>query len=511
AGGVLAGIALSRSPEAAAVTGALLAAVLAIPVLWLVLRPLLPGEAGADGREELPRILPIPSRFLRHFELVRVLLDPIVLVFSPGVLLVPLGALVAGRVALAGLALVAGVAFVALLAAGGAVVALGVRLLLRDRRRGEVATLLFLLLLSTVGLLPQLFLSERQAGSGAPSAAAAGHQEVIPEKADARIPTFLLVLPSGLYGLALGNGAEGAWWQAARRVAGLAGLAAGAYLIAAPLHRRLLTTPARGDAPRLTRSVATRHRIPFLDDATAAVAGVTLRMLLRTVRGRMLLLSPLLLGVVFALMASRAANPGMALFATPLGVAILLAVMPLVSVQVLASNQFAIGSGGLVLELLLPVPVRAMVRGRAIAFLVVGTTCVLVGQVPVLLLLRGPAPPLWWAILLATVSVELLLAPVVGALAAVFPKTADLAALGHAGNPHPAASALTMLAGGGASLVPVGLGIIAVRLLSRPWLAPALMVVWACACLGLARLLLPVVERLVAARRENLGLVAVGR
>jgi hypothetical protein len=510
AGGVIAGIFLARSQDAAIVTAVVLAMALTVPLLWVVLRPLLPGGDGASGREDLPRILPVPMRFLRHFELMRVLMDPIVLLFVPAVLLVPVGTALAGRLVLAVMALVASVSLVALLAAGGGVVALAVRLLLRDRRRGEVVTLIVFLLLSVVGFLPQVMMTDphhqaRLPGRGAePRNLNAGAVE-------SKLPGFLQVLPSGLYGLALGLAAEGAWWQASVRVAALAGMAVAAYGAAIPLHRRLLTTPVRGAARRTTQSQATSQRIPFVQAPTAAVAAGTVRLLLRTVRGRMLLLSPPVVGLLLAVMASRMTGPGMTIFASPLGAAILLAVVSVISVQALASNQFAIASGGLVFELLLPLSVRSMVRGRALGFLGVGATCLLLGQVPLVLLLRGLSAPVWLAIVLGALSVQLALLPVAAVLGALFPKTVDLAVLGHAGKPHPAASALTMMASSAAAVVPLGLGFVAVRVLSHPWLAPVLVGAWVGVCLGVSWVLLPVAERFVAARRENLALVAMGR
>jgi len=62
-----------------------------------------------------------------------------------------------------------------------------------------------------------------------------------------------------------------------------------------------------------------------------------------------------------------------------------------------------------------------------------------------------------------------------------------------------------------AVIPPVAWTMLAARVLGNGWLAPVLVTGWAgvCAAGGLA--LLPMAERLVTSRRENLALIAAGR
>jgi hypothetical protein len=97
--------------------------------------------------------------------------------------------------------------------------------------------------------------------------------------------------------------------------------------------------------------------------------------------------------------------------------------------------------------------------------------------------------------------------PVAVAVSALFPKVTDLSRIGRAGQPNVASSLIYMssvaLAGSPAAAAIA----IAVRLLELPWLAPVFVLVYAGAAVAAARALLPVAERLVVARLENLALV----
>ncbi len=165
----------------------------------------------------------------------------------------------------------------------------------------------------------------------------------------------------------------------------------------------------------------------------------------------------------------------------------------------------------MVAVLLQPLSDRQVVDGKALAWGVV-----LVAQlVPVLavlaLVFRAAHPALWPTAFLVGVAAELVLAPVMAVLAAVFPKSADLGKLGRSGQPHQAAGAIAFLAQV-AALAP-GAAIVAVAwlLLERPWLAPVVALAWLVVAAAVNRLLAPLAARTLAARRENLALVAVGR
>ena len=521
AGGALAGYMLGRSPEASATVALVLVFLLIVPLVWLMIRPLLPGDSRGIEGGELPRLLPVPAAFFLRLELAGILLDPMMVLFTPGVLLIAAGAAAAGRFALAGFTLFAAVALLAALAGIGATVALGARFLLRDRRRGEVVTLVVILVLSTAGLLPQLFLPHepRTPMSSRPSSPDWRFNRTRqpnavrpPVDVETLKPAFVRLLPSGLFGVALGKAARGDWAAAFARLAALGSLATVTVAITARLHRRLIETPAgSGGTARTASRTAARRRLPLVAPATAAVAAATLRAVLRTVRGRMLLLSPPAFAVLFGLLATRQSHGGVGFLVAPYGAAAFVTLLAVTAVQSIASNQFAIAGRGLVIELLLPLSPRAMVRGRALAFLAASTACLALAVMPLAVVLHSL--PAWFfpTLFAGGLAVHLSLTATVAALAAVLPKTADLSAMGKAGNPHPAANLLTLLASMIAVIPPVAWTMLAARVLGNGWLAPVLVTGWAgvCAAGGLA--LLPMAERLVTSRRENLALIAAGR
>jgi hypothetical protein len=83
----------------------------------------------------------------------------------------------------------------------------------------------------------------------------------------------------------------------------------------------------------------------------------------------------------------------------------------------------------------------------------------------------------------------------------------DLNSIGRASNAHAAATFLGMFAyavAGGSTMLLVVLG---ARILDRPALVPALMLVWCAVCFVVARLLFVPVRQLLARRRENLAQV----
>ena len=320
---------------------------LLVPLFWLLLRPLVSAGLAGVERGELLRLLPIPTSFLRHLELIRAALDPILLLFAAAVLALPLGALVAGRPLVTLVAIVAGAVLLAFFACLSAVLSLGVQVLLRNRRRGEAATLVLFLVLSSIGVIPQLFVRKDRASKPAPTTRSASKREF-------EIPVAFRFLPSGLYAVGLEDGSTGRGRGASLNLGALAALAALAYAASATLHRRLLDTPETSGSRASRAPVRVRTaRWPGLSPIASATAAVQVRTLLRTVRGKMLIISPVFVTILFALVFTRGDMPSR-FMAEPAGIAAFVVFLGLANHSSVACNQFAADGSALVLEFLQP-------------------------------------------------------------------------------------------------------------------------------------------------------------
>ena len=179
------------------------------------------------------------------------------------------------------------------------------------------------------------------------------------------------------------------------------------------------------------------------------------------------------------------------------------------SLAALSSNQFASDGRGLPLLFLQPLSARTLVRGKVLGIGVLQLACMLLAMLPVAVLGRPANPSIWLAAILGGLAALALLAPVSAALSALFPKQVDLSRWGRASNPHATAALVSFLATGLAVAPFVVAEVLASGLLHRPWLAPLLMAGWLLIAGVAAVLVLPLVERIVVGRRENLTLVVL--
>ncbi|MBZ5590322.1 MAG: hypothetical protein LAO05_17360 [Acidobacteriia bacterium] len=473
------------------------------PLLWLLLRPLLAAGQGGVERGELLRLLPIPASFLRHLELIRAALDPILVLFAAAVLALPLGALIAGRPVVTLVAIVAGALLLAFFASFSAVLALGVQVLLRNRRRGELVTLIFFLALSSAGVVPQFFAREhRTAGSARPTRSA-------PER-QFDIPVALRFFPSGLYAVGLADGSTGRVRGMALNLGALAALAALAYAATATLHRRLLDTPETSGSRATRAPVRVRMaRWPGFSPVASATAAAQARTLLRTVRGKMLIISPVFTTVLFALVFTR--DMPAKFLAQPAAIAAIAVFIGLANHSSVACNQFAADGNALVLEFLQPIDERDLLIGKLAGSTVLFAGSLFVALAALLLIFPSASPVLLLAVLAGGLASHFALAPVNALLAAFFPKTIDLGKLGKAGKPHSTAALVSFIAQAFAMLPAAACIVVPWFVLRNLALAPLLAGAWAIASWFLAVAALSLVARAVRARRENLAMVASGR
>ncbi len=499
----------ARSNENAMVVALAAGFALLLPLVWMLLRPLSMLSSGGLERGVMLRLLPIPTGLLRNAEVVRAMADPVFLVFTPAVLLLPVGAAAAGRPLLALAALVAGAAFLALTALLGNLLTLASQLLLRGRRRAELVTLLFLIVLSTMGVLPQLFIhpgKDRGDAGGTKAAAEAPSTEP-----DDHIPAFIRPLPPVAYAATILDGAAGRWGRVALDVALLAAAAGLLYLTTIPIYNRLMTVPEGGGRRAVAAVRERRLRLPFASSPTVSVAAAELRALLRTVRGKMVVLYPALMTGMMAAVFSRRVGNGPPLQMGPLALGAFGVFGTVAGIGALACNQFAIQGGALVLELLLPLRERTLAAGKAVAIGVLVAAGLVLAMLPPAVLFRGTSAAVWIAMWLAGIAAYAGASPAAAVLSALFIKPVDLSRIGRGGQPNGLASLLYMLAVAAAAAPAAALVFVALRVLGKPWLAPAFVLVYAVAAVVVARLVLPLAERIIAARRENLALVVAGR
>jgi hypothetical protein len=171
----------------------------------------------------------------------------------------------------------------------------------------------------------------------------------------------------------------------------------------------------------------------------------------------------------------------------------------------LAMNQFAIDKAGFTRQMLAPLSIGDLLVGKEVgnALIAAGPSafCLILAG----LIVPGGNPALWIALPLAVVSTYLLVAPAAAALSAIFPKNVDLNSIGNNGNAHQVAGLLGMIAFL-ASMAPSALlTFLAIRILRRPDLTPAFILVWCAAAFGISRALFIPVRRLVAGRIETLA------
>ena len=519
AAGGFAGWTLARRPGSVEGVVSVLAVGFLAPILWFVMRPLAYAGQGGVERGELLRLLPVPASFLHRVELFRAALDPVFLLFAAAALALPLGTLIGGRPAVALVAAAAGAALFAFFACLSALLALGMQLLLRDRRRGELVTLLLFLALSAAGVAPQFFARDHRAAERPRAVATApGHtpraRRPAPPGAalEPEAPAAFKFLPSGLYATAVGAAAAGRGGEVGRNLGALVVLAALGYAVTATLHRRLLETPETSavSASRGPLRVRTA-RVAGLSSAVSATAAVQLRAVLRTVRGKMLLISPLFTTTLFAVAFTRGGGSPPAFLAQPLAIAALAVFVALANLASITCNQLAADDSALVLEFLQPLGERDLLLGKLAASTAVFATSAAIALLPLAFIFPGVSAALLLAVLFGGLAAHFVLAPVNALLSTAFPKKVDLGKLGSAGKPHSTA-AVASLAAQAVALLPIGGCIlVAWRVLDNVALAPVFTGVLAVAAGIAAVAAMPLVARSVAARRENLVLVASGR
>jgi len=404
-------------------------------LLLIVLAILLMAPLGASLHGSVPGLtrlllLPIAPRTLHFLEVAAGAADPWFAFLLPGFVLLPVGLMAGGKPAAAVTGLAAGVCFLLVLICLAGLISFLLQWLLRDRRRAEIVTLVFMLAVSLGGMSMSFLVDPDMhvQGSGGGQQARVRLDSMKSFLKGGDDLSWKLAIPSELYARSLGRAIEGRFPAAWAAASLLLIEAAAVFLISGAIHRRLLDTPETGRARRKAgRSSAREIRVPWLSPAAAAVAWAQVRTSLRTVRGRLavFLTAP---PVILMMAALGRRMPGAAAFLMDQGYMLvsLGVLMGMLSLQSILLNQFATDRAGLTLQFLSPINARDLILGKAIGGAALLGACLALFLVAALVMVPGGSALLWAGVLVGGLSSSILCSPAAALLSALFPPPADL-------------------------------------------------------------------------------------
>jgi hypothetical protein len=461
-------------------------------------------------------LLPIPRRALHLVEVLASLGDPWVAVVLAGLSTFAIGLYAGGRPGVALVATLAAILTVATVVCLGALVSLLVAWLMRDRRRGELFTVVFVIGFSLMAFVPAFMERSRQTRQKETQMTSdrTARPGIDVGEFDRNLPVWTRYLPSELHGRTMAAAFAG---DRAAATTGLTWLLIEAvllFLASGRVHRQILGS-LEGDRGRRRNTAIrmTTFRFPGLSAGSSAVAVALVRNAFRSVRGRLTLLLPgPMLGVLVIAFkgvpsetwAVDAASRGYLLFGAGL-------IFTFYALHSISMNLFASDRAGLTLQFLVPVTDRELVRGKLVGFATVmgtgGLSCFLIAM----LIARSGSPAYWLTVIFGGVATFCLIAPLAIWMSALFPVANDLSKTGSAGNPHPLAMVAGTLATALLSIPTVGILAIAEFMLKSPITAVGMASGWLVLAAAIGFPLVKLAARAVSARRENLALVAQGR
>ncbi len=421
----------------------------------------------------------------------------------------PLGLVAGGAVGAALVAILAGLLFVLTLLALSAVATSVAHLVTRDRRRGELIALLFLLVIPVIGLLP---------GAIAGALDRRGHDVAVEGRGSmlARAPWLEAAMlratqayPPELYGRTTAAAASA---RSRPALIALTALAAEALLLHAlgfVLFQRALGAPGSGGMRRDTQTRSSwRRPLPGLSPTASAVARAQLALARRTPRGRAILLSPIALLVASAVLLRQ--HSELTLAGVPIDTGLALAcfasLVCLMATLPFAMNQFAVDGAGLTRVLLLPLDDRPYLAGKAVGNALIAAVPASLCLTAAFVVTTGTrALSAWAAIPLGLIAVALLVSPVAAILSALFPRVVDLNSIGNRGNAHGLAGLFGVLSFMLASAGTLGIGAVAAYALPHPAARLVALGMWCVVSAGICAALFVPARRIFASRRENLA------
>jgi hypothetical protein len=386
-----------------------------------------------------------------------------------------------------------------------------VHLIVRDRRRAELMTLIIVVFLPMIGMLPSLLGSGRHRGR--PVAVERPHQESESRWWSDLERKAFAAAPSEVYTRSVRSADENLPAALGSLIA-LAITAGALHAVALLAFGRVLSSPGTvGGSRAAATETSSGWRIPGSSAAVSAVALNQLRLALRTPRGRATLLSPIVVFGLFAVMMVRGRSGmdvGPLKVESGLGLASFSAFVSLLSILPLAMNQFAIDRAGLTLAMLAPLETSALLRGKAIGNALIASIPAGVCLLAAAIFFPSGDPMMWLCIPLTLVSAYLLVSPVAAILSAIFPRPVDLNSIGRNSNAHGAAGLLGMLCFLAAAAPGMTIALVISRGFDRPTLALMVLLIWAGVCFAISLGLFRAAEAVFDRRRENLGLTSTG-
>jgi hypothetical protein len=455
-------------------------------------------------------LLPIPRRVLYASQAAGAFGDPWLLIGLPLLAGVPIGLAAGGALTAAAVAAAGGLLLAIVLSGLSTLTGTVVHMVSRDRRRGELLALIFVVFVPLVALMPSLLEGSRR-DAGQPRVRLTERMQRLPAWTGPAVETAARAVPTELHLRAVRHATGGAPGAALVPLAALGLASVLLHAAGLALFGRVLDGPASTAARRARgmREFWTR-RLPGLSAGASAVALAHVRLALRTPRGRAVLLTPFLMFVLFA--ALMWAGGGVMSFGplrlgNGLALATFAAAVSVLSILPIAMNQFAVDRAGLTMILLAPVAERDYLYGKAAGNVLVTAIPFSLCLAAALALFPGGSPGLWLALPVAVAAAWLIAAPVGAILSAIFPRAVDLTSVGRGSNAHGAAGMLGLLTFVLAALPAILAVLAATRWLGRPVLAPAFVAAWLLVAFGLSRLLMALAVRIFLRRRENLAML----
>jgi hypothetical protein len=458
-------------------------------------------------------LLPIPRRTLYVAQTAATLTDPWIMMVLPIVLALPIGLLIGGAPMATFIALAAGILVLLAIIAVSALTTTLIHLLLRDRRRGEMIALAFVLILPLISFLPATFGSQgrrerRRDGE-------TSQRAQTPAQRRPAVPSWVSrafsLTPSELYTSSVKRAAAGQPTGATAAASALAAATVALHAIGLLLFGRVLAAPLASGPRRTAATSAVWERVvPGLSPGASAVALTQVRLALRTPRGRATLFSPVLMLVFFGVLVLRSGNMSFGPFGAVdggLGLATFASSIALLSILPIAMNQFAVDGAGMTMALLSPLTTRQLLSGKAVGNGLIAIPTALLCVALAAAVFGGESLATWLALPLCLIATYTLASPAAAVFSAVLPRVVDMNSTGRRSNAHGLSGLLGLLAFGVSAVPCIALALGAPRLLGWPFSGPAVLLVWCAISFVLARVLLGFAVSVFDRRRENLAML----
>jgi len=495
---------------------------LAVATLVVLIAPMVRSSRGTGSEMTRLLLLPIRRGLLHASEVVGALSDPWLAVMFPALILFPIGIAIGGSVTGGAVSLIGALLFITILMLAVSLASFFIALIFRKRKRAERFTAVLIVALSMSGLIFG-FAGERWEGSieraraderaETEEAAEEDPDLLLSQHVDRRLPAAAGLIPSEAFTRMVDAGIDGRGAEAGLQFVVLLGWTALLYGGSRWTYSRLLETPEAGDVSGKMGAGYRTRSLPGVRPAVAAVALATMRLALRTVRGKTAVyLNFVVTAMIYVLLMRQLTGVVLPTgLSFGLGIGVAGGFFTLISLQPIVANVFAIDSNGLTLQLLSPLSTADILRGKVIgSALLVGISTTLCFGIGLVLDPSG-SPVLWIAAVFILASMFLVFMPIALLLSAVFPKAADLSRMGKDGNPQPIAGFISFLVVPLLAIPPGLLGAATLLVAKSTLLTASAALFWLGISLAIYLVSMRGLVGLFERRRENLLLVATGR